>query len=306
MSLLHQKPAALFLKAELPIVLWHTWFEFSDCSNSSTNQSGHPNAERHLDTALLCSNRCRRQICIFTETQLDGRIWEDPLVLWCKEQLKLWQITVSQRFYFTRGKIRWGGQRGKVTVRPRVNFITAESTTTASCCLPYAGITAALPPLCSIILTVVTEGTPLFPLDTLWGPLEPGPHSCGIKAWSRVPETPALFCQRCPADIIQFSWTLGSCPTWSKRMCAASLSAAVTVGGKVKAMKCLGSNQAWLKQSPLPGQEANFMQLTREDEGKRRGRAPWTLRTQQPNCTTLPSVHNNQSTDEKDKEWYHT
>lgn len=53
-------------------------------------------------------------------------------------------------------------------------------------------------------------------------------------------------------------------------MCAASLSAAVTVGGKVKAMKCLRSNRAWLKQSPLPGQEANFMQLTREDEGKRR------------------------------------
>lgn len=41
------------------------------------------------------------------------------------------------------------------------------------------------------------------------------------------------------------------------------------MGGKVKAMKCLGSNRAWLKQSPWPGQEANFMQLTREDEEKR-------------------------------------
>lgn len=60
---------------------------------------------------------------------------------------------------------------------------------------------------------------------------------------------------------------VGSCPTWSKHMCVASLSAAVTVGGKVKAMKCLGSNRAWLKQSPWPGQEAKFMQLTREDEG---------------------------------------
>ena len=62
-----------------------------------------------------------------------------------------------------------------------------------------------------------------------------------------------------------FSRTPGSRPTWSKHICVASLSAAVTVGGKVKAMKCLGSNRAWLKQSPWPGQEANFMQLTRED-----------------------------------------
>lgn len=92
--------------------------------------------------------------------------------------------------------------------------------------------------------------------------------------------------------------------TWSKHMCVASLSAAVTVGGKVKGMKCLGSNRAWLKQSPWPGQEANFMQLTREDEGGEK--ASWTRSTQQPNCTTLPSVHNSQSTDEKDKEWYHT
>lgn len=45
-------------------------------------------------------------------------------------------------------------------------------------------------------------------------------------------------------------WMLGSHPTWSKHMCAASLSAAVAVGGKVKVMKCLGSNRAWLKQRP--------------------------------------------------------
>lgn len=33
--------------------------------------------------------------------------------------------------------------------------------------LPCAGITAAQPPLCSVILTVVTEGMPLSLLDTL-------------------------------------------------------------------------------------------------------------------------------------------
>lgn len=80
-------------------------------------------------------------------------------------------------------------------------------------------------------------------------------------------------------------WTPGPFPTWSKHMCVASLSAAVTVGGKVKAMKCLGSNRAWLKQSPWPGQEANFMQLTRErmKGGGGGGGAPWTQSTQQPN-----------------------
>lgn len=59
------------------------------------------------------------------------------------------------------------GYRGEATVCLRASFITAESTTTASCCLPCAGITAALPLLCSVILAVVTEGTPLSQLDTL-------------------------------------------------------------------------------------------------------------------------------------------
>lgn len=73
------------------------------------------------------------------------------------------------------------------------------------------------------------------------------------------------MCGRCHS-----AGCLALAPAWSKRMCVASLSAAVTVGGKVKAMKCLGSNRAWLKQSPWPGQEANFMQLSREDEGRER------------------------------------
>lgn len=150
----------------------------------------------------------------------------------------------------------------------RANFITAESTTTASCCLPCAGITAAQPLLCSVILTVVTEGTPLSLLDTLWGPsllwgdksseqTLANPHRVPTQRRANVKE----------AQPTAFSWASGSCPTCREHMRVASLSAAVTVGGKVKAMKCLGSNRAWLKQSPWPGQEANFMQLTREDEG---------------------------------------
>lgn len=131
---------------------------------------------------------------------------------------------------------------------------------------------------------------------------------CGTQAWSRNWLTlyGALkhrYAHVKDAQSMALGWTAGSCPTWSKHICVASLSAAVAVGGKVKAMKCLGSNRAWLKQSPWPGQEANFMQLTREDgeEG-----ASWTRSTQQPSCTTLPSVHNSQSTYEQDKEWYHT
>lgn len=140
------------------------------------------------------------------------------------------------------GKICWGGHRGKVTTCLRANFITAESTTTASCCLPCAGITAALSPLCSVILTEVTT-------------IVPACRHCRIHA------DPGFLCK----EFRQTTLTrmLGSCPTWSEHMCVASLSAAVTVGGKVKAMKCLGSNRAWLKQSPWPGREANFMRLAR-------------------------------------------
>lgn len=58
-------------------------------------------------------------------------------------------------------------------------YITAESTTAASCCLPCAGITAAVHLLCSVILTVVTEGTLLSRLATVAGPS----LLCGTQAW---------------------------------------------------------------------------------------------------------------------------
>lgn len=74
-------------------------------------------------------------------------------------------------------------------------------------------------------------------------------------------------------------------------MCAASLSAAVTVGGKVKAMKCLRSNRAWFKQSPRSGQEANFMQLTREDEGTKRGGGEGFMNSQDPTSPIAPHYH---------------
>lgn len=69
---------------------------------------------------------------------------------------------------------------GQITEGLRANlYITAESTTAASCCLPCAGITAAVHLLCSVILTVVTEGSLLSRLATVAGPS----LLCGAQAW---------------------------------------------------------------------------------------------------------------------------
>lgn len=69
---------------------------------------------------------------------------------------------------------------GQITEGLRANlYITAESTTAASCCLPCAGITAAVHLLCSVILTVVTEGSLLSQLATVAGPS----LLCGAQAW---------------------------------------------------------------------------------------------------------------------------
>lgn len=111
----------------------------------------------------------------------------------------------------------------------------------------------------------------------------------------RALERPSYRCAQVEQkwfSAVQLSLALSGLST-----CLASLNAAVTVGGKVKTMKCLGSNRAWLKQSPQPGQEANLVQHTGED----RVGALWTPSTQQPSCTTMPSVHNSQSTYEQDK-----
>lgn len=69
---------------------------------------------------------------------------------------------------------------GQITEGLRANlYITVESTTAASCCLPCAGITAAVHLLCSVILTVVTEGSLLSRLATVAGPS----LLCGAQAW---------------------------------------------------------------------------------------------------------------------------
>lgn len=126
----------------------------------------------------------------------------------------------------------------------RASFINAESTTTASCCLPHTGITAALPLLYSVILTVVTEGSSLSRLDTLlwdsWAHTSMQYKNIVKNQRCRVPKHEYVQATVCLA---------GGCLAvvalyliWD--MCVASLSAAVTVGGKVKAMKCLGSNRA--------------------------------------------------------------
>lgn len=50
-------------------------------------------------------------------------------------QFKIKKKRFSLSLWCNMGKICWGGHRGKVTVCLKTNFITAESTTTASCWL---------------------------------------------------------------------------------------------------------------------------------------------------------------------------